>query len=190
MIMGIPTVKTGLGFINRKDGTKEYVLIKEAVIGETFDEEKIKRSLSSMNIFNPKDRNIAKSQTQALARIISRVINSGLWVEDLHSGNLMISKNSGDLVVIDGTINEGNYDNKIDPSSEFGRTIGFPGGVGDIIFSRRYYIKEEPPPSPAAVERAKARIKRYFEEEPIPCDKITPNEDGFIIDVHKVFNSF
>lgn len=187
MILGIPTTKAGLGFIDRGN-TKEYVLIKEAVEGESFDERNVRRSFLSINFLDPKARAEARSQSYDMARIISRMINSGLWIEDLHSRNVLISDKNGELIVVDGTIHKDNYDNKPDPSSPFGGSIGFPENVGNVIFWKRYYIENEPPPSPDAVSRAKERLKKYFAEEPVPCETIPPNEAGFPLDVHKIFN--
>lgn len=188
-IIGVPTIKAGIGF-TVLDGKRQYVLVKELVDGRDLDDMLLSASLNALNVFNPRVRTESEERIKLAARIVSKIINSGIYIDDLHSRNIMWDSNKMTFLVIDGGITIDSVKHKINPRKDFGRAIGIPS-FGDLIFYERYYDKDIKA-SDAAIESAKKRIELYFDTNTVfQKDCVAPTKETsappFEIDVHKIF---
>lgn len=188
-ILGLPTTKAGLGFTFDAENKKKYLLIKEKVTGNTIAEGIYKQPIYALNFFSNQREKDKMHMTQ-LAKIISRMINSGFQISDLHTHNFMIDQSTNNLVIVDATIQRGQFRTKANPKENFGHSLGFRNATGDKIFYERYYLKDEPGSSPEAVEVAKKRTLLYFRQPTKSgCGDYDEIEhaDGFDIDANRVF---
>lgn len=187
-IIGVPTTKVGFGYITDDEQNKEFILVKERVEGVEFDQIVFSASLDSLNFMSPKSQSEADKILYLAGQAYSRVINSGVYISDMHSRNSMWDEKRKMLMLVDGNIEPNEVADSIDVSNTFGRAIGVLGWVGNKIFYDRYYNPKEKS-SDEAREIARSRITLFFNNLQKECapPQIETDNPPYEIDVHKVF---
>ncbi len=183
-ILGIPTTKSGMGYLQDENGERQFILIKERVRGSTLDSVKITASLKAF--YRHRDR----TKMQMAGMIYSRIINAGIFISDMHSRNIMWDKQKKLLLMIDGNIESPENHPHVNPKKGFGRAIGILGWMGDRIFYDRYYSATERAASEAE-DIALARIKLFFASEQQNCEAADPAylSEVFDIDANRIFKA-
>ena len=187
-IIGVPTTKVGFGYILDEAKNRDYILVKERIHGVDFDQLVFSASLESINFLSPSSQSEAKKILTLAGQAYSRVINSGVYISDMHSRNSMWDEQQGRIMLVDGNIEPNETADSIDISNTFGRAIGALGWLGNQIFYDRYYNPDEKS-SDEARQIARARIALYYNALQKECLPPTTQSDRppYIIDVHEVF---